>query len=124
MNRIKNREQALICIYQNMIYPRNLQELIEDTDSTDLLEDTYIQEVMRTAVDNAERYRYYANQVLEGWTFDRLGYVEQAIILCGCAEFDLKQIEAAVIIDEYIKLAKKYCDAESYKLINGVLDRI
>jgi N utilization substance protein B len=62
--------------------------------------------------------------VLEGWSFDRLGCIEQAILLNGCAEFDLKQVEAAVIIDEYVRLAKKYCDSDSYRLINGVLDRI
>ncbi|MBO7702912.1 MAG: transcription antitermination factor NusB, partial [Solobacterium sp.] len=27
-------------------------------------------------------------------------------------------------IDEYVRLAKKYCDSDSYKLINGVLDKI
>ena len=62
--------------------------------------------------------------MLENWHFDRLGLIEQALILCGCAEFDLKEVEASVIIDEYIELAKKYCDEDSYKLINGVLDRI
>ena len=29
-----------------------------------------------------------------------------------------------LIIDEYIELTKEYCDSDSYKLINGVLDRV
>ena len=45
-------------------------------------------------------------------------------MLMGCAEFDMKQLEMNVIIDEYVRLAKKYCEPDSYKLINGVLDRI
>lgn len=56
--------------------------------------------------------------------FDRLGRIEQAILLNGCSEFDLKKTEAAVIIDESVQLAKKYCDADTYKLINSVLDVI
>ncbi len=29
-----------------------------------------------------------------------------------------------VVINEAIELSKKYCDDDSYKLINGVLDRL
>ena len=42
----------------------------------------------------------------------------------GYAEFDLKEVEAAVIINESVELAKKYCDEDTYKLINRILDVI
>ena len=45
-------------------------------------------------------------------------------LLNGCAEFDLKTIEAPVIIDESVEMAKKFCDEDTYKLINSVLDII
>ena len=125
MNRHENREKAMITVYQNLIVPRDPDELIQDNFPEGALsEDPYISDVIHTAIANTDRYHGYIDRVLEGWTFDRLGYLEQAILLCGCAEFDLKQIEAAVIIDEYVRLAKKYCDPDSFKLINGVLDRL
>ena len=40
------------------------------------------------------------------------------------AEFDLKEVEAAVIINESVELAKKFCDEDTYKLINRILDVI
>jgi N utilization substance protein B len=81
--------------------------------------------VVKQSVDNTERYSQYIDKVLvDGWHYDRLGKIEQAILLNGCAEFDLKETEAAVIIDESVQLAKKYCDADTYKLINSVLDVI
>ena len=79
---------------------------------------------VKQSIANMDRYHGYIDKVLDDWSFDRLGYVEQAILLNGCAEFDLKQIEAAVIINEYIELAKRFCEPDSYKLINGVLDRV
>ena len=110
MNRHENREKAMITVYQNLIVPRDPDELIQDNFPEGALsEDPYISDVIHTAIANTDRYHGYIDRVLEGWTFDRLGYLEQAILLCGCAEFDLKQIEAAVIIDEYVRLAKKYC---------------
>jgi len=56
------------------------------------------------------------------WTFDRLNLVEQAILLEATSELLLKLNDKAVVIDEAIRLTKLYCDEESYKYINGVLD--
>ncbi len=125
MNRHENRKNAMFCTYQYLINPRDIQELIESNYDFDLhKEDPYIEKVIETAINNRDRYAGYINQVLEDWKFSRLGYIEQAILLCGCAEFDLKETETPVVIDEYIILTKEYCDPESYKLINGVLDRV
>ncbi|HAE16930.1 MAG TPA: transcription antitermination factor NusB [Erysipelotrichaceae bacterium] len=125
MKRHENREKAVICIYQYLMMERDIDELIADNfTEEEQADDPYMIQVVHTAKDNIERYAGYIDQVLDGWTYERLGYIEKAIILCGCSEFDQKQIEAAVIIDEYVRLAKKFCDSDSYKLINGVLDRI
>jgi N utilization substance protein B len=124
MTRHINREKACIAIYQNQILPRPVNQLIDDNFPAEEDRDPYILDVVKTAYENTDRYRGYIDEVLEGWSFERLGDIEKAILLCGCAEFDLKQVQAAVIIDEYVRLAKKYCEADSYKLINGVLDRI
>ena len=124
MTRHTNREKAMYATYQNQIFKRPLSELIEANFPEGEEIDPYIAKVIETAVTNTDRYHSYIDEVLDNWSFDRLGVIEQAILLNGCAEFDLKQIEAAVIIDEYVRLAKKYCDDDSYKLINGVLDRI
>ncbi len=124
MTRHINREKAMFATYQNQIMKRPLQELIEANFGEGEEADDYILKVIETAITNTDRYHGYIDEVLDSWTFDRLGVIEQAILLNGCAEFDLKQVEAAVIIDEYVRLAKKYCDDDSYKLVNGVLDRI
>ncbi|MBP3892077.1 MAG: transcription antitermination factor NusB [Solobacterium sp.] len=125
MRRHENRKNGMILVYQYLIFPRSLDLLVEDNpDYEDILKDDYMMEVIKTATKEKERYVSYLSQVLDDWKFDRLGYIEQAILLCGCAEFDLKKVEAPVIIDEYVRLAKEYCDTDSYKLINGVLDRV
>lgn len=125
MDRHTLREKAMITVYQYLLVKRDIDELIENEYGMSPQEvDSYFTDIIRTSVANAERYSGYINQVLEGWTFDRLGYIEQAILLNGCAEFDLKKIEAPVIIDESIEMAKKYCDEDTYKLINSVLDII
>ena len=124
LNRHVSRTAAVICVYQYLIWPRDAEILLEDAEEADIRNDEYMGRVVDTAVREKDRYIGYINQVLEHWTFDRLGVIEQAILLCGCAEFDLKTVEMPVIIDEYVRIARKYGDKDSHKLINGVLDRI
>lgn len=126
MKRSKEREKAMIAVYQYLLVNRDVNQLIEDTFEMKPKDvDPYFVDVIHTAIDNTDRYHGYIDEVLkEGWKFDRLGTIEKAILLCGCAEFDLKQTQAAVIIDEYVELAKKFCDEDTYKLINRVLDII
>lgn len=126
MNRHEQRERAMITVYQYLIAARDIDELIENEYEMKPEEiDPYFNDVIRRSIENTERYSGYITNVLkEGWSFDRLGYIEKAILLNGCSEFDLKQIEAAVIIDESVEMAKKYCDEDTYRLINSVLDII
>ena len=115
----------MITVYQYLLVERNIDELIEDTFEAPKAEiDPYFIEVIEQSISNIDRYQAYIDKVLVDWKFDRLGKIEQAILLNGCSEFDLKKTEAAVIIDESVQLAKKYCDADTYKLINSVLDVI
>lgn len=126
MNRSELREKAMITVYQYLLVKRDTKQLIEDAfemEQKDISE--YFVKVIHTAIDNEEKYKGYINEVIKkGWSYDRLGAIEKAILINGCAEFDLKEVEAAVIINESVELAKKYCDEDTYKLINRILDVI
>ncbi len=126
MTRSEQREKAMITVYQYLLMKRDIDELIENVYEVPSAEiDQYFRNVITYSVNNEERYAGYIGQVLKtGWSYERLGCIEKAILLNGCSEFDLKQVQAAVIIDEAVELAKKYCDSDTYKLINSVLDVI
>ena len=49
---------------------------------------------------------------------------DRAILLMACCEIDLETAQKPIVIDEAVTLAKKYCDDDTYKLINGVLDKL
>lgn len=119
------REKAMICIYQLLLYPRSHKEVMENIFLTDFDKiDDFAKLLVEHSIANKDRFVGYINEVLDNYTFDRLGYVEQAILLVACTEFDQKLNAVTVVIDEAVTFAKKYCDDQSYKLINGVLDKI
>ncbi|MBP3399236.1 MAG: transcription antitermination protein NusB [Erysipelotrichaceae bacterium] len=124
MNRHQLREKFMISIYQSRLLKKDLKETAADNfDNVNEIED-YGKRILSALETGTERYIEYINAVLDDWTFERLGYLEQSILLLACAEFDCKELSAQVIMDEAINLTKNYCDDNTYKLINGVLDRL
>ena len=61
---------------------------------------------------------------LQEWEFDRIGHIERAILRLGTYEVLHNDIDAAVIINEAIELAKKLASEQAPKFINGVLDGV
>jgi len=126
MNRHQIREKVMIATYQYLLIKNDMEEIIYDVFETKDLTviDSYFATVINNITANKDDYITYINSVVDNYKFDRLGYIEQAILLTACGEFSAKELSASIIIDEAINLAKNYCDEEAYKLINVILERI
>ena len=56
---------------------------------------------------------------------DELDYVERAILRAGCYEMKERvDVPVRVVIDEWVELAKRFGAQDSFRYINGVLDRV
>ena len=65
------------------------------------------------------------NEYAKNWDMDRIGSVELSILRMSVYSFIYRRdIPPNVVIDEAIDLTRRFCDEESYKFINGVLDGI
>ena len=122
LNRHEYRERLVFVLYQHLLLDKDLYECFCDTFEDD--DDLFINTVVQDLHENEEKYIEEIGQYLKSWTFDRLNYIEQAILLVAVSEMKLGINDRSVIIDEAVILAKEYCDEESYKYINGVLDNI
>lgn len=60
---------------------------------------------------------------LVGWKLDRLMSIDRSLLRMGIAESQYYD-QKAVIIDDIIRIAKKYGGEESYKIINAILDKV
>ena len=62
---------------------------------------------------------------LVNWAPDRVGRMERAIMRLGTHELvSSDETAAEIVINECVNLAKRYCDFDSYKFVNGVLDAV
>ena len=122
MNRHDTREKLVISVYQQLLLNKYLFDCALDN-GLDADNDLAVA-VFNSLMEKQEEYAEELNVLLNKWTFNRLGFMEQAILLVATAEIKETINDKAVVINEAITIAKKFCDEESYKYINGVLDRL
>ncbi|MBM6830902.1 transcription antitermination factor NusB [Faecalicoccus acidiformans] len=125
MNRHEQRVIAMKSIYQNLLLGKDIRRAVYDLTQGQNEVDEFLYALTIELIENKDAYIMQINQSLrEDWTFDRLSLLEQSILLISYQELKQVKTARAVVINEAITLAKEYCDDSSYKLINGVLDRL
>ena len=115
MNRHEQRVVAMQSVYQHLLLGKDIRKCVFDVmkGSNDI--DGYLYSLTIGKINELLR---------DDWDFDRLSMLEQAILLISFQEILANDTPKAVVINEAITLAKKYCDDNSYKLLNGVLDQL
>ena len=123
LNRHEYREKIVFALYQHLLLHKSIRECFDNNfEETDY--DEFLENICLDIEINKDNYIEEIETYLNKWSFDRLNLVEQAILLEAVSEIKQKLNEKAVVIDEAVILTKTYCDEDSYKYINGVLDNI
>jgi len=123
LNRHEEREKIIFALYQHLLLSKDMNECF-DANFEEFNPSEFVCSIKDDLNNNKVDYIYEISKHLVSWTFDRLNLVEQAILLESIAEIKLNLNDKPVVIDEAVILTKKYCDEQSYKYINGVLDKI
>ena len=67
--------------------------------------------------------RAIARHLSKGWRLERLDAVARAILRAGSAELEQRaDIPVAVVIDEYVEIAKRFFDGPEPGFVNATLD--
>ena len=126
LNRSELRKKIMTILYQVNIYKNNkitynldnvINEVIE-------MENEFVKEVVYGVTTYQSEIDELANKYLDGWTIDRLGNTDRAILEIGIYELVYTDTPDIVCINEAIELAKLYSDDDVRRMINGVLDKI
>jgi N utilization substance protein B len=99
-----------------------IEEYFESFKRVNPDEEEFIRRMVRIVLDDKARIDALIAANLIDWKLDRLAVIDRNLMRMAIAEATFNS-EKPIIIDDVIRIAKKYSDADSYKLINAILDK-
>jgi transcription antitermination protein NusB len=118
LSRRAGRRTAFFLVYQWDVTAQPLASLYEGE------VDAFARETAEAVVAQAPELDARITDAAEGWPADRLGAVERSILRVAILELEAGSVPVEVVIDEAVRLAKRYASEDAARLINGILGRI
>lgn len=87
------------------------------------LERNFILKIVQKVLDEKDKIDQLISENLIGWKLDRLMPVDRTLLRMGVAE-SYFNTQKAILIDDVVRIAKKYGGEDSYKIINAILDKV
>ena len=75
-------------------------------------------------IANNEKIHAELDEKMEGWSFERVGNVEKALLKIAVYEILCEDTPKEIVINEVVELAKKYGDVKTFEFVNGVLAKL
>ncbi len=126
MHRSKLRVSIMTILYQINMYKKNKIDYQVDNVIKEVLEvdNEFVKEIVYGVITHEQELDDMANKYLDGWSINRLGNTDKAILEMGLYELLYTDTPNIVCINEAVELAKTYSDDSVRKMINGVLDNV
>ena len=126
LNRSELRKKIMTILYQIGVYKKNnidykLDDVIKEVVEID---NEFVKDTVYGVTTYENELVKIANEYLDGWSMERLGFTDQAILKLGIYELLYTETPDVVCINEAIELAKLYSDDSVRKMINGVMDKV
>lgn len=117
-----NGEVGRYVIEDNSSEYEEKEELIE----IEPMDTSYFAELTRGVHKEKEQLeKSLAHFLREGWTFERFDGTLRALLLCAAYELvHTTDVDAAVIVKEYVDLAYAFFAKNEPKMVNALLDQI
>jgi N utilization substance protein B len=100
-----------------------IEEYFKSFRSVNPDEEEFIRRLVQTVMDQKPEIDAAISKNLIGWKLNRLALIDRNLLRMGMAEATFNS-QKPIIIDDLLRIAKKYSDADSYKLINAILDKV
>lgn len=114
------REYGLLTEYPEVMRQLTSAEHISPKSSVYAFAD----ELVKNTIINIEDIEAEIDKYTEHWSLESIAHLDKSILTVAVYELMFTDTPAAVIINEGIEIAKKFCSEHTGKFINGILDAI
>lgn len=128
MSRTVAREKAMQALFQIELSKVEIEEAVENVLKMSELDEqntAFARHLIEGTVSHLEEIDNKINENAVKWQLERIGNVEKATLRIAIFELIyMKDIPAAVVINEAINLVKLFSTEKAAPFINGILDKI
>jgi len=117
------RRQAVFVLYQQDLLGLGPVEALARVDEPK--PDEYAADLVQGVSKHRDEIDEILGQHVEGWSLQRLGVLERSILRLAAYELIWEpEVPSAVVIDEAVESAKRFCSDEAGALVNGILGAV
>ena len=117
----RSRDKVLQTLYELELGGEELNEVLKNH-SSEKSNKFYI-EILKGVSENLEGFDETIQDYVDR-PIQQLDVIEKNILRISLYELKKKELDSSIVINEAIRMAKKYGSVEGYKLVNAVLDKI
>ena len=121
---LKTRECLVQAIYQFIFQESNLNSLIDQflkENTPKKISFNYFKKRLENIFEHADDLKSITRSTKKT-NGENIEKIDEAIIWLGIVEIRANELDHPIVIDECIRLAKKFSNPNSYKFVNAKLD--
>ena len=128
MTRRKIREEIFKLLFEYELINNDIEKRINDVITEENLKKdeeidflrSYVTEIIANESILIERIK----DILEGWTYERLGTIEKVLLKVSFYEITIKNVGYEIAINEVLEISKKYSYNDTKDFLNGILAKL
>ena len=117
----RSRDKVLQTLYELELGGEGLNEVLKNHSSEK--SNKFYKEILKGVCENLEGFDETIQDYVDR-PIQQLDVIEKNILRISLYELKKKELDSSIVINEAIRMAKKYGSVEGYKLVNAVLDKI
>ena len=117
----RSRDKVLQTLYELELSGEDLKDVLKNHSSEK--SNAFYKDILKGVLDNQENIDELIQKNLDR-PINQLDVIEKNALRIALFELKNKELDFAIIINESIRMTKKYGSVEGYKLVNAVLDKI
>ena len=128
MTRREIREEIFKLLFEKDLTDNNVEKRIEETIKENKIKKEehieFLTSYVNDIIANEDILVEKIKEILDGWTYERLGTLEKVLLKISFYEIIIKKVGYEIAINEAVELAKKYSYDDTKEFLNGILAKL
>ena len=128
MTRREIREEIFKLLFEKELTDNNVEKRIEETIKENKIKKEehieFLKSYINDIIANEDILIEKIKEILDGWTYERLGTLEKVLLKISFYEIIIKKVGYEIAINEAVELAKKYSYDDTKEFLNGILAKL